>query len=1110
MFRLLDALPCPDLIKEFSLLSHHRSPYRLGSILNSLMASILLLGFSSLALAAPPEKHEAPLTHETVSLSLSRYETLFEASSSSMDHVSWLDPHLVIDIKQDGGGGEAWVSFDAQVILPKEPRKGTQVWADLVPAMIHPVEVWLNDLAQSPSVRGSFHSLPIDLTQAHTGTLRIRMQYPVRLGRGSQSELSGLLPLPPVANATVRIIGASSAQFIPPLPEQSLQHGAQVALRGALALSIPAAESGLYLQRQDLHVNLHPSGEGADIRLQIQTLLRGGVTQAWIPIAPAIDALLSAEVDGQAAIVAVRDKWHVAWAKGSGAHQVTATIRTTIDRSSGQPMLKLSPQGAPSATLSLTLPGEREVISTPALPMMSEVSRLPEPVMVGGEQLDKMTTVTAELPPLDHLTLKWTEKRATPAQEAPEFLSETYQLFALQEGLLKGQAQVELDVIKGELKRLEIEVPAGVVLYHLSGEGVEGWSTLPAEDGGGDKVARRVRVTFGEPRRGSSQLSLKWQRVLSNNETLAMPLIRPLNAFQESGVIALYDGDRVGFTPAKASKSDRGDERLIPVGQEAIPQRILQLKAGEKVSQAFRHVQAPTTLETATTTERARELRFDAQLDTLYSVRDGAVRAQAQLLVNLKSGRLDVLTFSLPKGCSEPQVSGPSINRVEPLPTSEEDITSTQRYQIRFTRRLEGAITLNIDAEQLIETDSAILTLPRIIVEGAELTQGHLGVTAEAGLEVTPATPIELRPVTLDELPRSISLRASTEVLYGYRFSRDWSLSANLKRHKLVETLNAEATALRIQSFLLESGQRVELAQYQVTNQDRRTIKVQLPPKATVQEVLVNQLAVRARAEGEMISIPVPKNQRSVVLLRYELPSEAGDAQSYRLISPSSDMRTTNITWELFFAQDRQLWSWEGELSEGEGSYASPINERYAFPRLTRSARFNFDLLPASRKPLNLKVSLRGLIPEWVMRRFAQLALLATLLIGLRRGLQFAKRETKRLRYPEWASGGILAVLFCLHLYQSSYYTLENYLESMLITLVVSVIAVWGFFTIKDGLKNYLERRAERLVSSLNDPIVEEFISEEAGQEEMDRPADHTTPQSSDDVEDVATEGGEV
>ena len=50
--------------------------------------------------------------------------------------------------------------------------------------------------------------------------------------------------------------------------------------------------------------------------------------------------------------------------------------------------------------------------------------------------------------------------------------------------------------------------------------------------------------------------------------------------------------------------------------------------------------------------------------------------------------------------------------------------TNYKRYKIKFTRRLEGAITLNIDLEQLLASDSVNLDLPRLIVEGAELTQG--------------------------------------------------------------------------------------------------------------------------------------------------------------------------------------------------------------------------------------------------------------------------------------------------------------------------------------------------------------------------------------------------
>ena len=896
------------------------------------------------------------------------------------------------------------------------------------------------------------------------------MSYPVRLSQSLSGELSGLLPLPPVPSAQLKVIAKGQARFIPDLTQMHRDGDQKVNLKGALAILIPTSESGVLLQSQDLEVSLSHSGDGADVVVTQKSLLRGGTLQAWVPISPASNALLSAEVDGKAAITDVRSGWHMAWLDGIGEHTVKAQVRVKVDRSSGQPRLTLSPQSAPRSKLKVILPGEREVSTEPSVPLMTKtLVRLPldsdKNKVSELKESEKGTLIHADLPPLAKLTLRWTEKRALPEEESPEFLSETYQLFSLQEGLLKGQAQLEFDIIKGELKSLDIEVPKEVVLYHLSGAGVESWITLAKNEEDIDPnqvntTHKIVRVSFGEPRKGKGVLSLKWQRVLSNNESLKIPLIRPLYAFQESGVIALYDGDRVGFTPAKVGLSEKGDERLIPVGQESIPKRILRLKSGDKVSQAFRHVQRPSTVETSTTTERARELRFDAQLDTLYSLRDGAVRAQAQLLLNLKSGRLESLILSVPKTCSEPQVSGPSINRIEPFKT--EGDQNYKRYQIKFTRRLEGAITLNIDLEQLLASDSVNLDLPRLIIEGAELTQGYIGLSAEAGLELSPQMMNELRRVSINELPRSISLRAASELLYGYRFSRDWSLSAGLKRHKIIETLNAEARTLHLRSYLLDSGQRVDLVKYEVTNRDRRNFKVALPTNSTIQEVLVNQRMVKARAEGKYISIPIPKEQISNIFIRYEVKRDAEHLHHYELTAPSSDLRTRGITWDLFFSEEQQLWAWEGKLNEI--SHHVPHYDRHSqgFNSLTQSRRFHYDLLSANQKPLYLNVSFRGVISHEITQRLKFLAFFALLIIAIRRALLWSSIQATILKHGELISLLVLMLNLALILYQGDYQDLEDALIYAIRLLLVVSITVWVILRIAFGIVKFLAERGKQ------------------------------------------------
>ena len=110
-------------------------------------------------------------------------------------------------------------------------------------------------------------------------TQRVKLTYTTRLTRESSGALSGVIPLPPVAAADVTAIGIGRARVIPALTLNAQLIARAVPLKGALAVMIPEIESGLLLQREDLSVTLHESGEGADVELTITALSRGEVKQ---------------------------------------------------------------------------------------------------------------------------------------------------------------------------------------------------------------------------------------------------------------------------------------------------------------------------------------------------------------------------------------------------------------------------------------------------------------------------------------------------------------------------------------------------------------------------------------------------------------------------------------------------------------------------------------------------------------------------------------------------------------------------------------------------------------------------------------------------------------
>ena len=147
-------------------------------------------------------------------------------------------------------------------------------------------------------------------------------------------------------------------------------------------------------------------------------------------------------------------QWQRLLVRTPGEHSIQIRSRKLIDRSSGQPALKLSPQKVPLTTLKVKLDGEHEVIFDPPVPLS----------IISADQPPKWTHIEANLPPIETLSLRWTEKKETPEEERPHYLSETYQLFTLKDEILMGDVRVDVDVIQGEVKTISLELPEDVIL----------------------------------------------------------------------------------------------------------------------------------------------------------------------------------------------------------------------------------------------------------------------------------------------------------------------------------------------------------------------------------------------------------------------------------------------------------------------------------------------------------------------------------------------------------------------------------------------------------------------------------------------------------------------
>lgn len=795
-----------------------------------------------------------------------------------------------------------------------------------------------------------------------SGEEEVRLEYVVPILKGDDGAPYAVIALPPMAGASFSASGVGSGAEVWPSAELNRSDdsvSASLPASSAVVLKWGAGEQQ-DVRRVDYALKLDESGDGVEVEARFEVVTGG--RNAQVPLTGISHALVDLTEGGEPVVSRVVGEWHTAIIEKPGRHVLVAKFRMAIDRSEGQPQVTLQPNHAPMARVTATVPGAVEVEFEPEVPVTN---------VIKGEDEAALTTATAWLPPVEEVVLRWTEARAAPESQV-RANTETYQLLTLEEGVLRSKVFVKVDVINGKLKELPIALPEQVVLYKVEGAGIEDWRIFPATE----KEPRLVRVVMGTELEGSTQIELQLEMVVGTAEgtPLQLPVIRPLSSFRELGVVALFDGDKVGFAPAEVTG-------LTPVGQDALPVEIRQ-NMRDKVSQAYKHVGEPGTLKSKVATAKAREVRFDARVDTLYQVREGSLQGNAAVLVELKSGRQDVIMLSLPKGLAEPRITAPSLNKVEPVP--DEKTPDRQMYAVRFTQALEGAIQLDVEFELILGKDMESLQIPDLRVHGAEVEAGSLGIAAETGMELTPGEGKDLRRVTAEELPKAVRLRSEDELRLAWTYARaPWSQALGIKRNKTVETLDAIAQNVWLESNVLENGHRVTRATYQVANEDRQFLKLKLPEGAQVLSVASDGRKVKAVQDATgTVAIPLPKSRGVRVEVTYDVAgSSLWFYSGVDLAAPVADLRSNNIQWLVRVPSSRSVLKFSTDLKELDGvAFGGPGGDPLPGENEMQAHLFGYSVQDADQEALTVTartVKAPGALGQLLILALGLLCLLA-------------------------------------------------------------------------------------------------------------------------------------
>ena len=852
-----------------------------------------------------PAAAELERDGERVEMSLERYARLWAAAEARGAAVaSWQRGRVRISLpeaKPDGTPGPVTVSIDS--VVRRHGGSDGRLEVPLVPSHVVLTNVQLGGSPAGLIARNGLHVASLD---PDDDEVNVSMTYRVAAVVDGAGRAAAIIPLPPLPGAALELsgaIGSDTVELTPPVPLS--RNGAQLAgeLPAVTAISVrwslPGADRAV--RRVDYRITPDASGNGMDVEATYQA--RGAGPRTAVRLAHAGAALIDVREGREPLTTYVSDDWHHAVVTGRGDHVVIAQFRVPIDRAQGRPQISLSLDRVPITRVEISVPGKRAISFEPAVPVTTTVT---------GEDDKAVTRASGYLPPSDAVVAQWTESRAAPEQR-DHINSESYQLLTLEEGAIKSRVRIRYEVIRGKVKELPIAVPEGVMVNKVSGDGVDDWRPFVANE----DTPRQVRVYLGRERTGKFEVELELETLVPKAEgsPIVLPLVRPIGAFREMGVVALFDGDKVGFAPVVFDEA-----RYRKAGQDALPSEIRETLR-EKVNQAFKHVGEPGRLTSKVAAAKKREVRFDATVKAVYEVSETSLIGRAAVLVELKSGRRDYVVISLPEGLAEPRVSAPSLNRVEPVkdPSALPDLEGRKGYEVRFTQALEGALQIDVEFEQRLPRELGAIRLPDLRVHEAEVETGHVGIATETGIEIQPDAVEVARSVDVAELPKAVRLRSERELALGYQYAHvPWSIVLKVTAHETIETLSAVIEQTWLETNALSNGHIVTRATWKVTNSDQQFMQLSLPEGSQVLTVATDGEPVKAVADEKGgIKIPLPKDSQFFIDLTFEVTRDKlGVVGDLDLTAPKPDIRVRDVQWLVRLPSSFGLYSVDTELEQ--------------------------------------------------------------------------------------------------------------------------------------------------------------------------------------------------
>lgn len=312
--------------------------------------------------------------------------------------------------------------------------------------------------------------------------------------------------------------------------------------------------------------------------------------------------------------------------------------------------------------------------------------------------------------------------------------------------------------------------------------------------------------------------------------------------------------------------------------------------------------------------------RVYSEVYSLVGIGDGVMRTTATIENTILFAGVERLQYKLPKSMTLLDVEGAGIR--------DWSLGADGTLDVLLNYAAQGSYSLELEMERVVGEKSQDLDAPIVAPVGVERSKGWVGVEARGNLEIGGGDTKGATVVDVRSLPAAIVGITDQPVLLGYKYLGDKpSIPLEVAQHADVDVLVTIVDETRARTMWTRQGRRLTSVKYQVRNNRRQFLRLELPKGATLWSASVGGRAVQpAKADDDRVMIPLVRSQATGgALAAFDVEVvyvESADATprngrgTFTATLPKPDAPSTYVAWTVF-SPDRakvRKWTVDGSL----------------------------------------------------------------------------------------------------------------------------------------------------------------------------------------------------